>query len=324
MAILYTFYTLGQVPLLAVFSGSGAGVLQATRVTAYRGFAGNVYLRNLVAIGLPPILSFAAIGYYWMYRTHRWAVLSLVLVVLAALMAIHGLSKAPLLNYLLGIVFLSVLVGKLRPKHILLIATGLASLVVALYVVLGRVTDPRLLFALNTGPVGRILLGQITSLFYHFRIFPEEHPLLRGASLPALLLKLLGSDQVHKTSARLVMEIVNPTGVASGQAGVMNTLFVGEAFANWGWLGVALAPFWVGFVIQVIYVFCLRTRKTPLLVGIFAFLSYQIPSMVTGGFVGFLYNPGVLALVLLGLGPFIGGIVSKATLRPQRHVSHTS
>jgi len=322
IAILYTFYTLRQIPLMAVISGASAEELSITRVTTYRGFQGNIYLRNIVAVGFTPILSYIAIGYSLMYKTLKWKTLSFALVSLAFIVVTYDLSKAPLINYLLGIVFLLVLAGKLKRKHVLLIGGGLFLLIIIMYVLLGHVTDPRLLFAWNTGPIGRIILGQVTSLFYHFRIFPDMHPFLHGASLPALFLKMMGSSIEHKTSARLVMEIVNPAGIASGSAGVMNTLFVAEAYANWGWPGLVLAPFWVGLVIQTIYIFFLRSRKTPVLLGLFAFLAYKIPSMVTGGFIGFVYNPGMLAIVLLGLSPYIGGIVSKTMLwKPQHHAS---
>jgi oligosaccharide repeat unit polymerase len=314
VAILYTFYKLGTVPLLLAFRGVSVEKMNIARVTAYREFPGNVYIRNIVAVGLPPILSYIALAYYFMYKNWRWRIISFILFLCAVVMTVYDLSKAPLINYLIGLVFLLIYTNKITGRQVFLSGIALSFLIVIMYIVLGRLPDMSLLFSWNTGPVGRIVLGQITSLFFHFRIFPALHPFLRGASFPNFLLRLLGSPLEHKTSARLVMEVVNPAGVAAGTAGVMNTLFVAEAYANWGWVGLVIAPLWVGFLIQSLYIHFLKARKTPFNLGVFAFLSYKIPAMVTGGFIDFVYSPGMLLIVALAVSPYVGGLLSKAML----------
>ena len=58
--------------------------------------------------------------------------------------------------------------------------------------------------------------------------------------------------QEHVRSAELVMGYADPAAVAANRTGVMNTLFIGEAWANFGWLGFYLSPIVVGFVVFLI------------------------------------------------------------------------
>ena len=52
---------------------------------------------------------------------------------------------------------------------------------------------------------------------------------------------------------------------------------------------------------QVFFLFLLKLKKTPLIVGVFAYFSYMIPLAVTGGFNDFIYNAGYIILFLIFL-----------------------
>src|SRR5690606_30295111 len=88
-----------------------------------------------------------------------------------------------------------------------------------------------------------------------------------------------------------------PDAVASGRAGVMNTLFVGEAYANFGWLGVFISPLVVGLVIQSIYVLVISQPRGPVNMCIFILMFYSMP--ITGGFADFIWNPGWIFIFLV-------------------------
>jgi hypothetical protein len=119
--------------------------------------------------------------------------------------------------------------------------------------------------------------------------------------------------QSNERSARLIMMQENPKAVKAGVAGVMNSLFVGEAWANFGLLGVLIAPFYVGMVIQALFMFFLTMPKTPLLLGLFTYFSYR--GSVTGGFNDYIYNAGYVVIVFFFLWVYFQGIVLKQTRR---------
>jgi hypothetical protein len=92
---------------------------------------------------------------------------------------------------------------------------------------------------------------------------------------------------------------VFPGRVADGTAGVINSLFIGEAWANFGLTGVLIAPIYVGFLIGFFYGLLIRLPKTPLLIAIFVHFSYK--SSVTGGINNYLYEAGILLFFIIVL-----------------------
>ncbi len=303
---LYTFITIGRIPLLDMIIGKDSNYLAQLRISASRNFAGNVYIRNILMLGLTPILSYIAFSYYKLYSNKKWKRMFVFLFITSIFAYTYDLAKAPVLWYIISFLFLNVLIkGSISRKLLISIGLLTLTLIVAMYLLLGGATQISTFLSINTGPIGRILLGQITPLFYHFKIFPEMVPFLHGQSFPQSILSLFGMESIR--SGRIVMSIVNPKGISSGTAGVMNTLFIGEAYANFGWLGVILGTIYVGFLIQLIYILFLRLPKNPLALGLFTYFTVKIPGIVTGGFIDFIYNAGFIMVVILVVCIFILG-----------------
>ena len=85
---------------------------------------------------------------------------------------------------------------------------------------------------LYSGPLSRIIFSPVGVLSYNFDLFPNVFSFLHGRSLSATLLPILGfSPSLHLRSARLLMEFYGSESVYAGTAGVMNTLYIGEALS---------------------------------------------------------------------------------------------
>lgn len=171
------------------------------------------------------------------------------------------------------------------------------------------------LFYYNQGIVGRLILGQITGLYKMLEYFPQTVDFIGFSSISNLLADVLNFDYSER-AARITMVLFNPSGVARGTAGVINSLFVAEAWANWGLLGVLFSPIWVGFVVETIYIIFLKCKKTPLLVGAFTFLSLKWP--ITGGVNEFIYYPMLLVLFAYLLFFVFSGKFLKETFRASK------
>jgi hypothetical protein len=112
----------------------------------------------------------------------------------------------------------------------------------------------------------------------------------------------------------------NPRGVEDGQGGVMNSIFIAEAWANFGVIGVLVSPFWVGFLIQSLYLFFLRKPKNPVYLAFF--VSFSIGGSVTGGFNDYIYNPGfmlmiIILLLIFSLASIFNMFAKKTLVSPQ-------
>lgn len=316
LAVFYTFYTLGEVPLLTALAGGDAISLAVARVDASLGFSGNVYVRNLLGIVLTPILAFVSYGYLQQTGSLRDRAWFCTMLVAAFLMLTYDLSKAPIVWFALGFLFLRVLTdGSVSKTVFYLFGCLVLAILLGSYWLLGKVTDPSILFSYNTGIGGRVLLSQSAGTYFAFEHFPATRGFIGFASLSSFVSEAFGLPHSDR-AARIMMGIFDPAAVEQGSLAVMNSLFIAEAWANFGLVGVLIAPFYVGLFIQTLFLFFLRSRKTPVLVGVLAFLSLRLP--VTGGFNDFIYAPGLANIAFIFVMVYLAGIVLKVGSRKVR------
>ena len=294
-ATLYVYVVVRDAPFVALFSSNISSFEFAQlRINAGREFSGNQYVRNLFSLLLAPFVSYVAYAYSLLYpQNHRIKLWFLMTLAVAVLAVTSDGQKLPILNYLLALFFIRGFIrGGFTPSRIILAGVLTVVLISILYIL----TTGHLDIGLTQGPIGRIVMTAVAGVPLHFMIFPSMHPFLQGASFPGWLAgPLFGVE--HARSARVVMEIVNPTAVESGTAGVINTLFIAEAWANFGWIGLVMAPFLVGFVIQTIYNTLLTLPKAPVFVAAMGF--FMVNTVVTGGFVDFIWNVAWMMIFLL-------------------------
>lgn len=306
----YTYHVLGLDTFRVVMTADNPVDLLILRTRISADFPGNVYVKNIIGMSLTPILSYVALAYFVMTRRRSDLMWFILLLACTLLMLFHNLTKSGIPFYLLGFAPLYVVVkGPLRIRTLGLIGAVSGLTLFGLYAFLVRNVDPAYhLSPLRQGLVGRVVVSQVSSLYRHFDIFPEEHDHIGGRSLSRPLSRLTGTGHVPR-SGRIVLERTRATWIEQGYGGVLNTIFIGEAWANFGWMGLLLSPLWVGFVIGILFLTLLRLPKTPLLVGVLAYLSVR--SSVGAGINDYLYHP-VLWVTLMIL---IGAVWAAQVLR---------
>ena len=316
LAVLYTFYSLGEFPLLKAIAGGDALSLAVARVDASVGFQGNIYVRNLLGLMLTPLLAFISYGYFKYTGCLRDRVWFYTMLVASLLILTYDLSKAPVVIFSIGFLFLRVLmVGRVRRGLFVVFGCLALLLLVAGYLIVGKVTDPSVLFSYNSGIGGRILLSQVAGTFFAFEHFPDTQEFIGVSSLSSLLSQFLGIADSERAGP-MMMAIFDPDGVEDGSVSVMNSLFVAEAWANFGLMGVLIAPFYVGVFIQALFLLFLRSRKTPVLLGIYTYLAMRMP--VTGGFNEFIYWPGLAIIIFVFVSVYLAATTLRAAVRKRR------
>ncbi|WP_047758301.1 O-antigen polymerase [Geobacillus sp. ZGt-1] len=297
-AIAYMIWKTPTIPVFALLTGTDES-LAALRIEASRHFAGNVLVRNIFAITLTPLLSF--IAYLFAELTHewRWKQLFICLFVGAVFVNVYDLAKSPIFFYVMMFFLIRIYIGKTRLSAVKLALYGGvgAAVLVGMYIVIQGVQDATTFLSYNKGPIGRMILAQIAPTFLHLNLFGEALPFLYGKSLPSILTGLFDVENVR--SARLVMAHVFPERIEDGTGGVLNTLFVAEAYANFGYVGIVIGTLYVAVVTQLLYIGFLRLPKNPLFLSLFVYFSINIPRTLVGGFTDFLFNPTWVLLVAL-------------------------
>ena len=309
VSVVYTFISIGTVPILSMLSEAPPEEVNRLRIIASHEFAGNVYVRNILGLAMTPILSYVAYTYTVKSNFKGWKILFLILFVLSVAILTYNTAKAPVLMYILSFIFLRVLIkGKIKVKTLVIFGAAVSFLLVIFYIFFGGGNTTFL--SINSGPIGRILLSQLSSLYFHFHYFPEIIPFLDGRGMPGFVMRMFDMESVR--TSRMIMELVNPEGVRNGTAGVMNTIFTAEAYANFGWLGIIGGTIYIGVYIQLIYIFFMRVAKNPLTIALLTYLTYNLP--LTGGFFDFIYNPGLIIVIILLISFYISSMIIQRAL----------
>lgn len=304
LAILYTIWKTPQVPIFALLTGPGDTSLAELRIDASMHFKGNVLFRNIFALSLTPLLSLMAYSFAVLTNEARWKLLFLILFAGALFVNVYDLAKSPIFFYLIMFLLVRIYIGKTKLSSAKLLLYGVAGSIalVGMYIVIQGVRDVESFLSYNKGPIGRMIFAQIAPTFLHLNLFGEALPFLHGRSLPSILTGLFDVDNVR--SARMVMAHVFPERIEDGTGGVLNTLFVAEAYANFGYFGIIIGTLYVGVMVQLLYICFLRLPKNPIFVSLFIYFSVNIPRTIVGGFTDFLFNPIWILLVVL-----FGGLV---------------
>lgn len=296
LSVIYVLASLNTIPIIGVVKGLGKEVLAMQRTSAAREFGGIVYVRNIFALGLTPILTYISFSYWKMTKNKMDFVWFLFLFLASFFILTYSIAKGPFITFLFGFIFLNVLVNGKIKKSTLIIFFGFAFLLlVLLYIFVAKVVDPKILFSFNTGIGGRILLTQSQGTFLSFEVFPKMVDHIGFHSVSNFLNQIFGIV-THERSARVLAEIYNPMGIEAGTTGVINSLFVAEGWANFGIVGVILSPLYVGAIIQSLFMSLISMRKTPLTVGLMTYFSYK--SSVTGGLNDYFFSAKSIFLVL--------------------------
>ncbi|TFD95758.1 O-antigen polymerase [Jeotgalibacillus sp. R-1-5s-1] len=301
VAILYTLWKSPYIPILNLLMNNTDLSAGQLRIEASRNFQGNVLIRNIFAIAIPPLLTLITFGYASATKGLKWRLLFVVMFSATVFMNIYDLAKSPI--FFFGIMFLLMLLYtgrfKLNVKKVSVLLVMGTGLLVTMYVVIQGVTNINSFLSYNSGPVGRLILAQISPFFLHLDLFGDRVPFLYGQSLPGTLTGLF--DQPHVRSARVVMEEIFPERIADGTGGVLNTLYAAEAYANFGYLGVVVSTIYIAALIQCVYLLFLKMKKTPVFMALFVYFSINFPRTVVGGFADFLFNPIWMMIVTISM-----------------------
>ncbi len=294
LATAYVFINLGYIPLLSMIRGEN---LDALRQSGNRFFSGNQYVKNLLMTSLTPFVSYLTYIYFRITKRKSWCFMFCYMALLSVIVLTYDFAKSPIITYLLGLYLLEVVMGNVKNrKRFNKLAIAAASLILFFYVVVADVGAS--LFSIYTGPIGRIIFTQIATLFLHVEAFPLHHAYLNGASFNGWMSFLFPAAEGLR-SGRVVMSIYNAAGVESNTAGVMNTVFIGEAYANYGFTGILVAPIVFGIIIGLFAYLLPSLKKSPVSILLYVQMTLQFVTMIEGGFVDILYSASTIFIILL-------------------------
>ena len=289
-SVIYSFFSIGMYPFQGYISNSSLGSL---RQNVTREFGGIIYIKNIFGLTLTPIMSYILYCYYRLYKEKFDLIFFLFLFIASISIISFDYAKSPLAFYFLGFFFMKIALNdKINYFTLLKYFLSVSGLIVFFYMITGyQDTIFSLFSSYNSGIIGRITLSQAFGTYLAFDLYPIAYDHIGFSSLTDIF------GHSRERMAREIMLSANAQGILDGTAGVINTLFVAEAWANFGIIGVTLSVIWVGIVVQVIYSTLIYSKKTPVILAIYGYLTYKLP--ITGGFNDFIYNPVLFSSILI-------------------------
>ena len=230
-------------------------------------------------------------------REIKWIVLAVVMFIASGVTQTYDFSKSPMVFHLF-VFMLMIIYFRKGIKNIVMVAFGgaMGAILVVMYKATGFSTG---LDSLYNGIFGRILFTQFGVLSYHLEYFGKIGNFLYGRSLSPTILSLLGQDpSTHVRSGKIIMGFYGHRSVYDGTAGVMNTNFIGEAYANFGWAGLVFSIVWVGLVISLLFFMIIKIKKTPATIAFLAVMTKSIGAMTQGGFADFIYSFSIIVTIV--------------------------
>ena len=286
LVLAYIFYHTERIALYTLLVEHDPEQASIDRITSRLNFGGLSHVKNLLGLLLMPI--FCYYTYIMMRRKKQlfYIVIFIINFFLSLLLIAHDTQKAPIAFFMIGFWIVEVFISKdlsIR-KLLVFIAVPVILLLTGYVLTSDKGFDQILRF--NSAFYGRTFLTNYFAFPLSLDIFPDiiTEPTY-AVGLPGSLADWMGLNTVE--SARLLKMYIDPETIQSGKGNLYSGYYMAEAWANYGYLGLIIAPFIVGLILQTVHLFLLTNPKRPLILAFYTGLS--VKWVVSSGFVNFFY-----------------------------------
>tara|TARA_B110000046_G_C13026363_1_gene414332 strand:- start:3582 stop:4925 length:1344 start_codon:yes stop_codon:yes gene_type:complete len=284
--LLYIFYYTSSIPIVKLLTTGDLAQAAIERINSRRAFLGIPYIRSFVGIYLIPA------GAYYLYilaynkRTIRAWFLFACQLLLTILLLTYDLQKAPIAFFILGFLVVHTFISNGISRKWFLIVFGSSVLFILLgYQLTTETTILRQITNVQSAFFGRIFLVSYFGFPLSLEFYPDSiHAATALYGVPGPILDILNLE--GHDSARELMIHMYSSNVDQGSANLISSYYLAEAWSAFGYVGLVLAPFIVGGVIQLTHVLLIKLPKDPLFIAFYALITTKW--LVLSGFSPFL------------------------------------
>lgn len=276
------FYV-SQVPELAILT-SGGQAADIARSNMANAFAGKYHWFSLFMHDFLKLISFTMFAVWLNQKGFFNFVLFLGVFIFAAFASVMTTEKSPFGWLMIGHFLVYLVVRHHSTFPLAKLAKFLPILVGVLVTLFWAFTGAKDIQSSFLSLASRTLTGEVSPAYYYLDFVPRNQEFLHGRTLPN------PGSILPFESYNLAQEVMNwkfPEIKRAGIQGSMPTAFWAELYANFGYLGVLIAPFFVGVFLYLASSFIGRFPNTPLKVGFFVWLALHL-RILTGSGISFL------------------------------------
>jgi len=277
---LYIITNLQFIPVLELFQGN---LKEAAywRVHSQLNFQGILFIYNVFAKYFIPIVFLIIYYVYLKYKKIKYIFYGSMIITF--FYALHNIEKANILNILIVMILINIYIRGFKLKYIIyafVIFVG-AVILYGFTKSFGFSDINYLLYRV----LNRIFISQIAGMYLSFEWIPDiidKNFVYQG--LPHIILKIF--DLPDFNSAREIMLILEPN---SKTVGVMNSYYIGGAWASYNLLGLVVGPFVVALNFYLFHkiIFKIPSKYKVIVIPMYFYFSTRFS--YTGDYRNFAY-----------------------------------
>lgn len=289
---------LSQISQIALFVAlfGNADEVGAARSMMGNDFSGKYHWYSLVITHLAHIVTCSFFAIYLTASKKVYLLLFIISFLLCSFSALMTTEKATFGWLLISLFLVYTLVscnGKYKIKSIFLFTISLLIvLAFSFYIFMGVTEIDKAFLSIFS----RVFAGSIQPAYHYLEFFPHYNSFLLGSSLP-------NPGGVFPFEPYILtqelFDWVFPSDRESGIVGSMPTVFWGEAYANFGWVGIVIVPFLTGFLIYLVDFIVQKFTDTPLKIGFYIWLLIHFKDLSITGFSSYLFDMYLIVLSFL-------------------------
>ena len=292
--LLFLIYSLPVIPIFHI--GSSVEFIMNSRLESAFDLSPEVYFLRRILYYFFPIF------FLYLYALNSYLKVGLILLWVSFCSAIfilgYSTEKAPVVLFLISIFFLKNIINNSYELSIRRIMPLLSIVVVVLLLMFSLFYGNSLEESVDS-LISRLFVAQVAGSFLSMEYYGNQADFKYFDAVLFRLYTILGNTPTMQASEELVYfyypELFNGNVWRN-----VNSFIIQGAWANFGWLGIFLAPIWCAILIYSGCYFILNRAKTSASLAVYTYTTIFMFSLSTN-FNNFIYSSGFLLTILIWL-----------------------
>jgi hypothetical protein len=244
-------------------------------------------------------LSIASVAFFgrWLMRKNFFSfILFIISFLICTFSMLMATEKASMIWYLISLFLIYVIIklqGQFQFKQLVTYSFFVIFITSLMYIYF---MNAKTLWLGIESVFSRTFTGQVRALYHYLEIFPEQISFLWGRSFPNPG-GFLPFEPFQLTKE--LSSIVNPSDELKGLVGSMPTIYWGEMYANFSYLGIIIPPFFIGYFLYWLNTIIFRLPMTPLVLSFFIWIILHYKNLAVTSLSSFLIDTTMVIMILV-------------------------
>ncbi len=250
-------------------------------------FSGKYHWYSLIMHDFGNLITFITFGTWLISRKKRHFMCFMISFCFSFFVSIMAIEKAPFAWLLIGLFFVYCATNfnfKIPLKKLVFLVIGVLFLLNLTYIFfMGSNSFSKAIASVFS----RAFAGSISPAYFYLKFIPDEIPYLHGLTFPNPR-QILPYTPVNYTIE--IMNRIVPIDPINPVVATAPTVFWGEAYANFGVLGIPIVAFIIGCLLGIINKIISKLERNIIAVALNVWLIMYLKDLSVSGFSGYLLS----------------------------------